>query len=756
MKPKPSTGFEVERLPLAMCSARRWINWKPELREDRKSGEWKWTKVPCNAHGANIDATNAANGRTLSDVRDVADADHGLGIGFMLGDDWLGVDLDGVVDPSTGKITDPDVEAWLTTTESYVETTPSKTGLHVIFKGVEIPEWSQNRRGFVEVYAAKRFFTVTGDARFTDRDVLDDQAAVDELCDKWLRKDKPRTPSPAGAKRKPKQNADPSEDDFAFACDLVRKGTPRDEIERQLRAKMIAEGRDEKANRPDYVQRTIGAAERAVESDPTPQAEKVADKLVALAFDRFELGCTPKGEPFAVARDGANVAIRLDGSAMKHTLAELYHEEHARVAGSSAIEDALAVIRGKAKKTEPRELSLRYARHGDDVVVDLGRVDGKCIVVDREGWKIVDRSPVLFERSELVGELPLPDTSGDVTELRELLNLGQDDFDVLVGWMIAAMIPAIAHPILMLGGGQGTGKTSAARMIVGVLDESAAPARTQPKDVETHALQVAASWTTVFDNISKIPEWWSDALCKTVTGDAFTRRKLYSDRELSVVTFRRVIAITTIDAGALRGDLGDRLVLVDLETIDKRRSETALLDQHKKMRPRILGAFCTLLSRVLHTLPNVHLEEMPRMADFACVLAALDEIRGTRSLATYLGQRERIADDVVQGDPVGSAVAEWLGETRGTIHTLTMKELRRALVAHDAEVAYRLPKTDSGLGQAMKRLAPALRYGGFEITQPRKTDKTRKWTLTTAQTAQAPESRTDDAKKGVDPRALPF
>jgi hypothetical protein len=85
-----------------------------------------------------------------------------------------------------------------------------------------------------------------------------------------------------------------------------------------------------------------------------------------------------------------------------------------------------------------------------------------------------------------------------------------------------------------------------------------------------------------------------------------------------------------------------------------------------------------------------------------------------------------------------------------------MKELRRALVAHDSEVAYRLPKTDSGLAQAMKRLAPALRLGGFEITQARKTDKLRKWRLTTAQTAQAPESRTDDAKKGFDPRALPF
>lgn len=751
MKPKPSIQFDVNRIPLAMQDARRWVCWRPEMRDG------KWTKVPVNAEtGANARSDDPTTWSPCALAVRSAKTSLELGIGFMLGDGWLGVDLDGVVDPASGKITDPDVEAWLKTTESYVETTPSKTGLHVIFKGVEIPEWSQNRRGFVEVYAAKRFFTVTGDARFNDRDVLDDQAAIDKLCDKWLRKDKPRTPSPAGAKRKPKQNANPSEDDFALACDLVRKGTPDDEIERQLRAKMIAEGRDEKANRADYVPNTIEAARREVESDPTPQAEKVADKLVALAFDRFELGCTPKREPFAVERDGANVAIRLDGSAMKDTFADLYHDEHGRVAGSSAIEEALAVLRGKAKKTEPRELSLRYARHGDDVVVDLGRVDGKCIVVDREGWKIVDRSPVLFERSELVGELPLPDTSGDVTELRELLNLGQDDFDVLVGWMIAAMIPAIAHPILMLGGGQGTGKTTAARMIVGVLDASDAPTRTQPKDPETYALSVAASWTTVFDNVSKIPEWWSDALCKTVTGDAFTRRKLYSDRELSIVTFRRVIAITTIDAGALRGDLGDRLVLVDLETIDKRRSETALLDQHKTMRPRILGALCTLLSRVLRTLPTVHLEEMPRMADFACVLAALDEIRGTRSLVTYLGQRERIADDIVEGDPVASMVAEWLEATRGTIHTLTMKELLRALVAHDSEGAHRLPRTARGLGGALKRLIPALLLRGYVITPNRKTDKTRKWTLTTAQTAQAPESRTDDAKKGVDPRALPF
>lgn len=746
MKPKPSTSFEVERIPLAMCSARRWLNWRAVERDG------KWTKIPCDADRKPVDATDSENGRTFADVQEAATGDHDLGIGFMLGDGWLGVDLDGVVDPATGKITDPDVDAWIASTSSYVETTPSKTGLHVIFKGVEIPAWSQNRRGFVEVYADKRFFTVTGHARFADRDALADQAAVDSLCDKWLRKEKPKPPSPAGAKRK--RNPDDSVDDYALACDLVRKGTPRDEIEAKLAEKMISEGRGDKAARADYVPRTVEAAERAVEADPTPPGAKTADKLVALALDRFELGRTPKGETFAVEKTGANVAIRLDGSKMKSTLASLYFDEYASVAGSAATEDALAVLRGQAMKCEPRELAIRYGRDGDKIVVDLGRVDGKAVEIDAAGWRVVDRSPILFERTELVGELPIPVEGGTVEDLRGLLNIGEDDFDVLVGWIVAAMIPEIAHPILMLGGGQGTGKTTAATMIVGVLDASDAPTRTQPRDPETYALSVAGSWSTVFDNVSTIPEWQSDALCKTVTGDAFTKRKLYADRELSVVSFRRVLAITTIDAGAIRGDLADRLALVELDKIDKssRRSESEIRDRFEEIRPRLLGAFCGLLSKTRAALPGVKLDELPRMADFARVLSAVDSVRGTRSLATYLGQGERLADDVVEGDSVGTAIRGYMaGRSRWSG---TMKELLEAITPDDPPRDF--PKSPRKLASRVKRLAPALEAVGIFVHAPGKTDKTRTWGVLTAQTAQTPETRTDDGGNGVDPRAIPF
>jgi hypothetical protein len=316
------------------------------------------------------------------------------------------------------------------------------------------------------------------------------------------------------------------------------------------------------------------------------------------------------------------------------------------------------------------------------------------------------------------------------------------------------MIPEIAHPILLLGGGQGTGKTTAARFIVGVLDASDAPTRTQPSDPETYALTIAASWTTVFDNVSTIREWLSDALCKTVTGDAFTKRKLYADRELSVVSFRRVVAITSIDAGSLKGDLSERLVDVELDKIDKstRSSETEIEERYRGLRPRLFGAFCELLSRVLSALPSVKLDELPRMADFARVLAAVDGVRGTRSLETYLGQGDRLAEDVVEGDSVGTAIrgfmanrSSWSGTMQDLLAEITPDEPGRDF-----------PKTPRKLGSRLKRLAPALEAVGVFVHQPGKTDKTRRWGILTARTAQPPETRTDDAEKAVDPRAIPF
>ena len=207
------------------------------------------------------------------------------------------------------------------------------------------------------------------------------------------------------------------------------------------------------------------------------------------------------------------------------------------------------------------------------------------------------------------------------------------------------------------------------------------------------------------------------------------------------MSFRRVLAITTIDAGALRGDLAERLLLVELERIDKRRSESEIKARFEELRPRIFGAFCSLLARVLKALPHVMLKELPRMADFARVLAAGDAVRGTASLATYLGQGERLADDVVEGDPVGTAIRGFMESRPGW--SGTMKELLDEITPEEPPRDF--PKTPRKLASRVKRLAPALEAIGVFVHAPSKTDKTRTWGIFTAPTAQPPETPTGDA-----------
>lgn len=247
-------------------------------------------------------------------------------------------------------------------------------------------------------------------------------------------------------------------------------------------------------------------------------------------------------------------------------------------------------------------------------------------------------------------------------------------------------------------------------------------------------MAASGSWSVVVDNVSGISEWWSDALCKAVTGSGWVRRKLYTDSELAVLTFRRVVILTSIDTGALRGHLGDRLVIVDLERIDdsRRRDERELRRLYAERRPAILGALLDLTAAVLAELPNVQLGAMPRMADFARVLAAVDRVLGTKALGSYLAQRGRIADDVVDSDPVGEAIAAMVrqqGEWRGTA-----KELLEQITPQRRPEGW--PRSPRGMTGRLQRLIPALTLVGVEVVPPAKTDKSRRYLLrTTAQTA---------------------
>ncbi|MEU6825598.1 ATP-binding protein [Streptomyces atriruber] len=480
--------------------------------------------------------------------------------------------------------------------------------------------------------------------------------------------------------------------------------------------------------------RSVNAVNTAVNTPPDPvhtarrptraaadtgdKKPPAAARIVAMAREQYRFVMSPDSRPYAVALDGPNIALPLrNKGGLRQRLARQFADAYpGEVASQSALADAMTVLEGIAEDTDPVPVELRVGRaSAGQIVVDLGTADGRAVVVTGLGWEVVDRAPVLFRRSGAMAPMPAPVLDGDgLAKLHALLNMDEPTFHQLVAWLVAAWIPDIPHPALVCKGEQGTGKSKAAQMFINLIDPSPAAKRSQPRDEKAWSRQALSSWALCLDNVSTIPPWLSDTLCKAVTGDGVVDRALYTDDDVVVLTFRRVLALTTIDAGALAGDLAERVLMLDLQLIDSehRRSEEELDATFTAVRPAVLGALFDVLACVLAVLPTVRLDSMPRMADFARVLAAVDQTQGWRTLDDYLATSANVATDAMEGDPFALAIAalvEQAGIWQGTAAQL-LEVLPTPLVRPP-----NWPKDATRASGRVKRLAPLLRSIGIAV-----------------------------------------
>lgn len=457
----------------------------------------------------------------------------------------------------------------------------------------------------------------------------------------------------------------------------------------------------------------IDTLEESREATPA-KGPAQSTELMSIARSRYNVVRGEDGRSYAVAHDQPGVAFGLRGSrGLRTQLAAAFYAEKGRVVSGSALTDALATIEGDAMNAAEVAVHLRAGRHRDAIIIDRADPRGHVLEVTAAGWRELERSPILFRRTNLSLQFPVPARPGDLAPLRDLLNVDERALRLVVAYIVAAWIPDIPHPILAFMGEQGVAKSSAARLALNLIDPSAASLISQPDSVVDWAVNAYNVYAVGLDNVSHMRPWLQDALCKAVTGDTITRRELYSDDSLTAMAFRRVIMLTTIDPGALQGDVADRLMPIELQRIteDRRRTDRELDAAIDKARPVILGALLDLLAGVLRELPNVELTQKPRMADFAEVLAALDAATGWDTLGDYLTATRSAARDVVDGDSFAAAVVKLvhgLGYWEGTCLQLLTK-----LTTDGTPKGW--PETARAIAARIKRLSPALRSAGLEV-----------------------------------------
>lgn len=450
------------------------------------------------------------------------------------------------------------------------------------------------------------------------------------------------------------------------------------------------------------------------------EKKSVAKQLVELAFDCYDLGIDNDGKAFGV-RKGGHVARPLVDSrfSVRKQLGGLFYRQTGRPASQNALTEAIAVLEAEAEYTgEPTHLFLRAARpNPDQIYIDVGDADERVIHVTPTGWEVLNANcdvPVLFRRTNLTAPLPIPEPGGDLEQLWQFVNMpSEDDRQVLRGFLVGAhVLVGLPCPILALLGEQGTAKTSSARRVFALIDPTTAPVRRPPSDADSYIHAVQSSRGTIFDNLSSISHWLSDAMCRTVTGDADVNRTFYTNGDAYVIKTQGVISITSIDVGSLNSDFAERAVWGNLGVISatERKSEHELNAAWAKAYPSMLGGLLDLVVMTLQKLPEVHLDEKPRMADFAEILAALDLATGSNGLEYYTLSQETIATSIVETDDFLVALTEQVtGRWEGTGSDL------HKILRMPASADQKYWPRPRGVDGALKRRAPDLRKAGWTV-----------------------------------------
>ncbi|MCZ1011949.1 hypothetical protein [Streptomyces lydicus] len=442
---------------------------------------------------------------------------------------------------------------------------------------------------------------------------------------------------------------------------------------------------------------------------------------------------------YAVQVGGGPIArpIRAKGGgggtgSLRQCLIREYVISTGRTPSQAALADAIAALEAMAMDSESQDVHLRVAADQVDrwtTWLDLGRSDGLSVCIERGSWAVFipqQGEGPLWRRSRLVHELPVPERSPGgwqhgVELLRQILPVSAQSYPMVVAWCLAALRPDMPRPLAGILGEQGTGKSTLARMMVRLVDGSKAHLRSVPKSEDDLAVTTAAGWCLALDNLSGMPGWLSDFLSRAVTGDALTKRELYSDDDVVILIYQRPVLLTSIEIGVLQGDLAERMLPIQLEPITgkNRRTERRLWEAYNDSHAEILGGLLDLAALVWAKLPEAadQLAERPRMADFAEMLWALDAVTGWNTLATYTGAQEDLVDDVIEGDPVATSVLRW-----ATIHLSpwtwegpAAQLLSELQVPPGTDKEKDWPSTPGVLSARLQRAAPALRRRGVDV-----------------------------------------
>jgi energy-coupling factor transporter ATP-binding protein EcfA2 len=273
----------------------------------------------------------------------------------------------------------------------------------------------------------------------------------------------------------------------------------------------------------------------------------------------------------------------------------------------------------KAKRDNQRQdIGYRVAQDSvDNIYVDLMNTKREIIKINASGWSSVDNCPIHFSRPNESKAIATPDGSENLELLRNFINLDDDDYKLLLVWLVFSFFLKFDIPPLYLLGTAGSGKSTLLSFIHHLIDPRQDIHKSIPDNERDLAVIAKNSHLLCFDNISDVSQKKSDFLCKIATGGAFSRRKLYTDSDTVNFYYKKPVILSGINDFVKSPDLLDRVIRLSAQPITpEARKDKKLSDEFTNSTPQILGGLYTLVSKVLSKKDDTECTYISRMPDF--------------------------------------------------------------------------------------------------------------------------------------------
>lgn len=357
---------------------------------------------------------------------------------------------------------------------------------------------------------------------------------------------------------------------------------------------------------------------------------------------------------------------------------------------------------------------------GDDKHTRIRITPGKVEVV-------TEGSDTLFFRTQSSQQMMMPAEIGDINLLRKYLNMHPASALLFIAWLSYTLAhpkaPTSKYLILVLQGGQGSGKSLLCRFIAAMIDPNTVGLQLMPTNAKDLAIASQNAHVLCFDNVRGFKQSMADMLCIAATGGALTARQLYTDADQYVLYLHVALVLNGIHSFIDQPDLAQRSLPIDLSPLQegKRKSEAELVREFEADLPAIMRGLLDLIANIFTHLPTAEVTNPERMYDFVKWLGAMEKADGipagtyqaVYSEALQQGQRDSLLDDTL-----AAAVVEFAEEYEDDVWSDTPAKLLiklNRLVSPGTQRSREWPQNPISLSKRLKPLQTSLLTQGINL-----------------------------------------